>query len=60
VKVWWIRTFSGRSVLWSTEQFIDGDAMVERTTDVPVDVWTQYEQTGDELIIDRYLVEANP
>lgn len=60
MKVWWIRTFSGRSVLWSTEQFIDGDAMVERTTDVPVDVWTQYEQTGDELIIDRYLVEANP
>lgn len=57
VEVWWIP--SGKhSVLWSTREFVDGDAGGERhRTIIPVDVWVAYKESDDDFVIDDYILE---
>jgi hypothetical protein len=56
VKVWYLRAPSG-TIWWSTVEMGD-EAGAMHAVDIPADVWTDYEATDRESIIDRYIEGA--
>jgi hypothetical protein len=56
-RVWFIRSPSGM-VWWSPRTFMDGNGTypIERSKIIPSEVWEEYEKTGNDYIVDAFLL----